>query len=101
MIGRRRFIRYENQMPRGSAQKASASLGREGWLMVVASASLGSIIAGAFTVLHDWSSSDKQRCALATQFLGDETPSPALNASNRQRLAAQAQSRLLRCLGDS
>jgi hypothetical protein len=69
--------------------------------MVVASASLGSIIAGAFTVLHDWSSRDQQRCAWATQFLGDETPSPALSVSNRQRLAAEAHSRLLRCLGDS
>jgi hypothetical protein len=67
---------------------------------VVASASLGSIIAGAFALLHDWSSRDQQRCALATQFLGDETPSPALSVSNRQRLAAEAHSRLLRCLGD-
>ncbi len=68
--------------------------------MVLASASLGSIIAGAFTVLHDWSSRDQQRCALATQFLGDETLSPALSIPNRQRLTAEAHSRFLRCLGD-
>ncbi len=69
--------------------------------MVLASASLGSIIAGAFTVLHDWSSRDQQRCTLAMQFLGDETPSPALIVPNRQRLAVEAHSRLLRCLGES
>jgi len=101
MIGIWHFLRYEKAMPKPSTPKAASPPGREGWLKMVASASLGSVIAGAFTVLHDWSSRDQQRCALATQFLGDETPSPALSVSNRQRLAAEAHSRLLRCLGDS
>jgi hypothetical protein len=71
-----------------------------GWLKLLASAGLGSIIAGAFAVAHDWSSRDQQRCTLAMQFLGDETPSPALSARIRQRLTSQAHSTLLRCLGD-
>jgi hypothetical protein len=100
MVGIQFFIRYGKEMARPATAQARSS-GREGWLKVLASASLGSVIAGAFAVLHDWSSRDQQRCALATQFLGDETPSPALNPSNRQRLAAEAHARLLRCLGDS
>jgi hypothetical protein len=68
--------------------------------MVLASASLESIIAGAFTLVQDWSDREQQSCTLATQFLGDETPSPALSLLNRQRLAATARSRLQRCLGD-
>jgi len=64
------------------------------------SASLGSVIAGTFTVVHDWSSRSEQSCALAAQFLGDETLGQALDVSGRQRLTAEAQSRLLRCLGD-
>jgi hypothetical protein len=68
--------------------------------MLLASASLASILAGAFGLAHDWSSRGQQQCALATQFLGDETPSPALSVSDRQRLTAEAHSRLLRCLGD-
>ena len=101
MVGMQDFLRYENTMPRRSSAQARSTQGREGWLKVLASAGLGSVIAGAFAVVHDWSGRDQQRCALATQFLGDETPSPALSVPNHQRLAAEAHSRLLRCLGDS
>ncbi|MGZ8284103.1 MAG: hypothetical protein ACXW27_00025 [Allosphingosinicella sp.] len=61
---------------------------------------MGSVIGGAFGLANDWSSRDQQRRTVAMQFLGDETPSPALSLSHRQRLAAQARSRLLSCLGD-
>jgi hypothetical protein len=72
----------------------------EGWPKLLVSACLGGFIAGLFGLAHDWSGRDQQRCALAMQFLGDETPSPALSVPDRQRLAAEAHSRLLRCLGD-
>jgi hypothetical protein len=94
------LIAYEKPMGRSRVERADSSPGGEGWMKLLASVSLGSIIGGAFAVAHDWSSRDQQRCTLATQFLGDETPGPALSLADRQRLVAVAHSRLLGCLGD-
>jgi hypothetical protein len=94
------LIGYRKSMARSHVVRADSSPDAEGWLKLLASVSLGSIIAGAFAVMHDWSSRDQQRCTLATQFLGDETPGPALSLRDRQRLVAVAHSRLLGCLGD-
>jgi hypothetical protein len=87
-------------MRKASATNAASPPGAEGWWKLLISGGLGAAIAGAFTLAHDWSSRDEQRCTLANQFLGDETPSPALSAPDRQRLAAKANSSLSRCLGE-
>ena len=79
---------------------AVPSPGAENWVKLLISAGLGSFIVGTFSLAQDWSSRGQQRCTLATQFLGDETPSPALSVSDGLRLTAEAHSRLLRCLGD-
>jgi len=80
--------------------RADSPSGIDAWLKLVIATGLGSLIGGAFGLANDWSGRDQQRCTVAMQFLGDETPSPALGLSQRQRLAMQAHSRLLSCLGD-
>jgi hypothetical protein len=74
--------------------------GVDSWVKLLISAGLGTVIGGAFGLAQDWSSRDQQRCTVAMQFLGDDSPNPALSSSNARRLAAQAHSRLLGCLGD-
>ena len=95
-----RIICYENSMVRTSSTRAGQPPDIESWLKLVIATGLGSVIGGAFGLANDWSSRDQQRCALAMQFLGDETPSPALSLSHPQGLAMQAHSRLLSCLGE-
>jgi hypothetical protein len=87
-------------MGRTSSTRSGSPSGIEGWLKLVIATGLGSVIGGGFGLANDWSSRDQQRCTVAMQFLGDETPSPALSPSHRHRLAVQAHSRLLSCLGD-
>jgi hypothetical protein len=100
VIGGIRAFCYEKPVSRTSSPRTVSPSSIEGWLKLVISASLGTIIGGAFGLATDWSSRDQHRCTVAMQFLGDETPNPALSPSHWRRLAAQAHSRLLSCLGD-
>jgi hypothetical protein len=72
----------------------------QNWWQLFVSVGLAASITSGGGLVHDLIVAEQQRCSLSEQILGDETPNPALGPIERQQLAAQANSRLRRCLGD-
>jgi hypothetical protein len=77
----------------------------EGLLKLLISAGLGTLIAGMFGVGGDFLkgrlSADEQRCSIAQQVVLDESPSPALNPAQRNRINSLALQQLEQCMGET
>ena len=72
----------------------------EGWGQLFVSFGLAATITSTAGVANELLAARKQRCLLSQQIVGDETPNPALSLLDRQTLAAHADWRLRKCLGD-
>jgi hypothetical protein len=99
MIGTPRFACYEKSMAR--ARRTFAQPRETGdWGRLIVSAGLASAIMSGAGLVNELLATERERCLLSQQIVGDETPNMALSSIDRRTLAAQADRRLRRCLGD-
>ena len=104
MIGATLIACYEKRLDEPLETDAASFSGREGWRRLFITLGLGVTITGLFalggTLVEGNQKGQDERCKIAREIVGDETPNPALSREAHDRLGRLAAARVRECLGE-
>jgi hypothetical protein len=91
-------------MGKASETHAISPSGTKGWRQLFITLGLSATIAGFFalagTLMEARQKGHDERCKIAREIVGDETPNPALSNEAHGRLGRLAVARMRECLGE-